>query len=242
MTNGRELLLFFLKLCTLFKALLLFWSINMTFSKQNLSFLSLVGAIAVSGCAYSPAATSQKVTFLAPDVEGVHCDVSVDEREYHVDLPETLDIKMSSDGMKLSCITDDNRVLEQDFAPDVTTRAVWGGAKAWDYDSASTYKYPSVVSLDFSGIQPQEYMSVPADDIKSDVKEVENQVEDMAVETDNGESNDDQNVNEGEPVDLQEVIDDLAEDQESQAVDNSADEAKEVLEAETQPVSIYPGQ
>lgn len=214
----------------------------MTISKQNLSFLSLVGVIAVAGCAYSPASTSQRVTFLAPDVQDVQCFVTVDERDYNVSLPETIDVKVSANDMHLSCNTSDDRTLEQTVSPNVTTRADWGGAMGGDYSSTSTYRYPSVVSVGFSQVKSQEVVNNISDDeilleplsgpddVMSDTQHKEEISDDSVVEVDS------------EPTDLQTVIDDLSDDDKISVSHENNIENKAVLEAEAQPVSIYSGQ
>lgn len=215
----------------------------MTFCKQIFSFLSLASVLVVAACGYSSDSNSQKVTFLAPNEQGAQCLVSVGDREYNVSLPETLDVKVSENGMHLLCNTNDNRALETVVSPDVTTRAVWGGANAGDYASDSTYKYPSVVSVDFPQVKSLEDAGMLAKDDQL-LNPVDLDAADGVMSEGNGGEviSNDSTVIVDEPADLQAVIDDLSNSDEDNIVNESHVDTKAMLEAETHPVSIYPGQ
>ncbi len=121
----------------------------MTFYKYSLSLCSL---LLLGACSYAVESSNQNITFMTPDAQNAKCYVYIDKLKYQVYPPQTVNIKKSSNDMRVECNAPGNRHIEMDVPAEFSKRAIWGGPAgvAWDYASQSLFYYPSVIAIDFS--------------------------------------------------------------------------------------------
>lgn len=238
--------------------------------QKYFSFFSVI--FILGGCSYAVESSNQDVTFMTPGAKDAVCDVYTNGVKYRVHPPQTRNIKKHHEPMILKCSAPGNRYVETEVEPEFSKRSLWGtpAGMAWDFASQSLFYYPSVIAVDFSQemLKPNEMPQHNNQDIRQpetyDLEEFQPadprlnsdkdktevpllqrgeeysdaSVEEIQVEEAMAESGD---VAEEEGKgDLKSVIDDLTSDNTNDQV--TSDESPASDEADSEPMSIYPGQ
>lgn len=115
-------------------------------------FSVLLSTLILGSCGYATESSNQDITFLSPDALDAKCYAYVNKIKYVVYPPQTVNIKKSSEDIRLVCNAPGNRNLELEIPAKVEGKVIWGTpvGVAWDYASQSLYSYPDVIALDFS--------------------------------------------------------------------------------------------
>lgn len=122
-------------------------------NRSAIPYLSvLLSTLILGSCGYATESSNQDITFLSPDALDAKCYAYVNKIKYLVYPPQTVNIKKSSEDIRLVCNAPGNRYLELEIPAKVDAKVIWGTpvGVAWDYASQSLYSYPDVIALDFS--------------------------------------------------------------------------------------------
>lgn len=137
-------------------------------------FLSLAAVFVLSSCAYTMEKSYQDIKIETPGAENALCYIDVDKLRYRVHPPETLSITKSKADLHVDCLAPGNRrkkvIIEPRFSrygyADMALGVIPG--LAWDAASNSLYKYPDIVTVDFTyaAIKPEDMPAQNRPDVK----------------------------------------------------------------------------
>ena len=122
---------------------------------MNIRPLILILPFFLMSCAYTTERSIQEVRVETPGTHGAVCFVEVDGLRHVVNAPDTITIAKHQDNLHVKCRAPGNRDREVVIKPVVTTSTFFAGpllpiSYPWDYVSGAMYKYPDVVSVDFT--------------------------------------------------------------------------------------------
>lgn len=131
-------------------------------------------SLTLTGCAYVIDSDSQDITVRTPGATGAYCDMYVKGFRYRVHPPETRHITKSKENLVLDCRAPGNRqrkvVIEPVMARSSNANLITGivPGLTYDYASGALYKYPEIVTVDFTSVQvrPEDMPAQNADDIR----------------------------------------------------------------------------
>jgi len=131
----------------------------------------------LGGCAYVVDTSIQDVRIETPGAHNAICYMYVDGLRYKVHPPEAINISKNEKDLIIDCRAPGNRrqmvkvpaQISRAAAGNVVTGVVPGAA--FDYASGALFKYPDVISIDFTGIAPSA-MPLPAHN-SPDIKQPE---------------------------------------------------------------------
>ena len=117
--------------------------------------LLLISVLSVGACAYAIDGNIQDVKFITPGAKGAACNVYVEGLKYRTKPPQTLTLYKSKEDLVVDCMAPGNRRKTVYIKPTFETSAAWNAANAgaglpWDYLSASLFRYPDTVEVNFT--------------------------------------------------------------------------------------------
>ena len=123
---------------------------------------SFAWALSLTGCATITEGSQQPIAFETPGATNALCDIQIgsDDYSYSVRPPQTIWIRKGRGDMKITCEAPAHRVVLKTVPSKPTGAAllnVMNGAvpgAVVDADSGALYKYPDVISIDFTGVKP----------------------------------------------------------------------------------------
>lgn len=136
--------------------------------------IALLLPLAVLGaCANVVDGQIQDIKFVTPGATNAKCDVYADGVRHRVSPPQSLSISKSKKDLVVDCKAPGNRRKVVYIASDIETSTAWNAANAgvgavWDYASASMFKYPDIIEVNFTDtpVQPEPPPAQNAPDIK----------------------------------------------------------------------------
>lgn len=137
-------------------------------------FLLISAVFVLASCAYTMEKSYQDIKIETPGAENALCYIDVNKLRYRVHPPETLSITKSKANLKVDCLAPGNRrkevIIEPAFSKygygDFALGVIPG--LAWDAASNSLYKYPDIVTVDFTyaAVKPEDMPAQNRPDVK----------------------------------------------------------------------------
>lgn len=130
---------------------------------MNMKYIALTSCLLLSACSTFFEGSLQPVSFKTAGAEDALCTVTTGENDYKyvVRPPQTIQIQKSRKPMLVSCQAPGNRMMETMVNSGVagsTFANIFNGTLGAGYDATSgaMFKYPDVVTIDFTGVVAQE--------------------------------------------------------------------------------------
>ena len=116
----------------------------------------------LSSCAYTMNKSVQEVRVETPGTKGAKCFVSANGVRHVVHPPNSIHLTKGQDDLAVRCLAPGNREREVFVKPTIETSTFFAGpiipaTLGWDYTSGALYKYPDLVTVDFTHmpVRPQ---------------------------------------------------------------------------------------
>ncbi len=112
--------------------------------------------ILLASCANVMESQNQDITIETPGARGAVCYLDAGRVRYRINPPQTTNITKSKKNLIIDCLAPGNRrqkqVIEPKYSKYAWADAVTGFAPglAWDYFSEAVFKYPDVITVDFT--------------------------------------------------------------------------------------------
>ena len=113
----------------------------------------------LSACAYVADKNYQEMRIETPGAQGAVCFVYIDKLKYKYHPPQTITVTNSMEDLEIDCLAPGNRrkklLIEPKLSRYTAANAVNGFLGViWDGASGALYKYPEIVYVDFSEMDP----------------------------------------------------------------------------------------
>ncbi len=111
----------------------------------------------LTGCASVFDGATQDVKFETPGAQDALCYAYVEGTKYLVRPPQTINLYKSGHDITVDCQAPGNRRKNSVVAPALAGTTAWNAMNAgvgagWDYASGAMFRYPDVITIDFTGM------------------------------------------------------------------------------------------
>lgn len=125
----------------------------MTHRAYRLAVLSFCSVMGLSACVSTKTLVNSGFQPLAFSVKGADkasCYAYTQDARYHVSAPGTVNVRKSSEDLRVTCISG-NRTVDMTVPASVEEKPVWRGAAGVSdgYSTKMNYSYPPEVTVDF---------------------------------------------------------------------------------------------